>query len=98
MDVCLFKEYLFIKFILFILYLMFNFLYDKKVYVIFIFSFLIQNLIKSIYYNLDIMAIVQVILFVVFGYGVLMLSGFHKVREGYVGIYKNFGVLQKGLY
>lgn len=27
----------------------------------------------------------------------LMLSGFHKVREGYVGIYKNFGVLQKKL-
>jgi hypothetical protein len=44
------------------------------------------------------MAIVQVILLVAVGYVVLMLSGFHKVREGYVGIYKNFGVLQKGLY
>ena len=44
------------------------------------------------------MGIVQVIIVVVLAYAGLMLSGFHKVREGYVGIYKNLGVLQKGLY
>jgi hypothetical protein len=44
------------------------------------------------------MGVVQVILVVVLVYVGLMLSGFHKVREGSVGIYKNFGVLQKGLY
>jgi regulator of protease activity HflC (stomatin/prohibitin superfamily) len=27
----------------------------------------------------------------------LMLFGFHKVREGYVGIYKYFGVLDEKL-
>ena len=30
-------------------------------------------------------------------YVVLMISGFHQVAEGYVGIYKRFGVLQKKL-
>lgn len=43
------------------------------------------------------MAVVQIILGAVGLYIALMLSGFHKVREGYVGIYKNFGVLQKTL-
>ena len=37
------------------------------------------------------------ILLVVVSYFVAMLSGFHEVREGYVGIYKRLGVLQKGL-
>jgi regulator of protease activity HflC (stomatin/prohibitin superfamily) len=38
--------------------------------------------------------------FVVVGvaaYIVFMLLGFHQVSEGYVGIYKRFGVLQKKL-
>lgn len=43
------------------------------------------------------MAVIQVIIAAVLIYVGLMLSGFHKVREGYVGIYKNFGVLQRGL-
>ncbi len=43
------------------------------------------------------MAIIQVIIAAVLIYVGLMLSGFHKVREGSVGIYKNFGVLQKTL-
>ena len=40
------------------------------------------------------MGIIGMILGGVAVYFLLMLSGFHKVREGYVGIYKNFGVLQ----
>lgn len=43
------------------------------------------------------MSIIQFVIAAVLIYGGLLLSGFHKVREGYVGIYKNFGVLQKGL-
>jgi regulator of protease activity HflC (stomatin/prohibitin superfamily) len=43
------------------------------------------------------MSIIQVIIAIVLIYVGLMLSGFHKVREGSVGIYKNFGVLQKSL-
>ena len=43
------------------------------------------------------MNIVVVIILGFLIYGLLMLSGFHQVREGYVGIYKSFGVLQKGL-
>lgn len=43
------------------------------------------------------MSIVQIIIAAVLIYVGLMLSGFHKVREGSVGIYKNFGVLQKTL-
>ena len=43
------------------------------------------------------MAIIQAVVAIVLLYVGLMLSGFHKVREGYVGIYKNFGVLQKSL-
>ena len=41
------------------------------------------------------MGVIGLIFAAVAIYGALMLSGFHKVREGYVGIYKNFGVLQK---
>ena len=43
------------------------------------------------------MGVIGLIFAAVAIYGALMLSGFHKVREGYVGIYKNFGVLQKSL-
>ena len=43
------------------------------------------------------MGLLQVVVVVVLGYLGLMLSGFHKVREGSVGIYKNFGVLQRVL-
>lgn len=43
------------------------------------------------------MGIVQVILVLIVGYVFLMISGFHEVSEGYVGIYKRFGVLQKKL-
>lgn len=43
------------------------------------------------------MSVVKLIIAAVVIYVGLMLSGFHKVKEGYVGIYKNFGVLQKGL-
>lgn len=41
--------------------------------------------------------IIKVVLVGVLVYVCLMLSGFHKVREGYVGIYKDFGVLQRKL-
>lgn len=41
------------------------------------------------------------IVFIIIGafalYGALMLSGFHQVREGYVGLYKYFGVLQTSI-
>lgn len=43
------------------------------------------------------MNIVLIIIGGIVLYGLLMLSGFHQVSEGYVGIYKQFGVLQKGL-
>ncbi len=43
------------------------------------------------------MGLIQIVVVVVLGYFGLMLSGFHKVREGSVGIYKNFGVLQRVL-
>lgn len=43
------------------------------------------------------MSLVQLILGAVVIYVGLMLSGFHKVKEGYVGVYKTFGVLQKTL-
>ena len=43
------------------------------------------------------MSIIQLIILLVVGYFIAMLSGFHEVREGYVGIYKRMGVLQKGL-
>lgn len=43
------------------------------------------------------MGIISVILGIVAVYGLLMISGFHKVREGYVGMYKRFGVLQPQL-
>ena len=40
------------------------------------------------------MNIVVIIIGALALYGMLMLSGFHQVREGYVGLYKYFGVLQ----
>lgn len=43
------------------------------------------------------MSVIGFILAAVGLYAVLMLSGFHKVREGYVGLYKNFGILQNKL-
>lgn len=43
------------------------------------------------------MSVLSVVITGILIYAGLMLSGFHKVREGYVGIYKNFGVLQKTL-
>ena len=43
------------------------------------------------------MSVIGVIVAAIAIYGALMLSGFHKVREGYVGLYKNFGILQNKL-
>lgn len=43
------------------------------------------------------MAVVPLILSIVALYGIAMLSGFHEVKEGYVGIYKRLGVLQPRL-
>lgn len=43
------------------------------------------------------MNIVLAILSVIGAYFLLMLSGVHTIQEGYVGLYKNFGVLQKNL-
>lgn len=41
--------------------------------------------------------IVYIILVGIAVYTGAMLLGFHEVKEGYVGIYKKFGVLQKTL-
>lgn len=43
------------------------------------------------------MGVIAVVLIVLGLYGVAMIAGFHEVKEGYVGIYKKLGVLQKGL-
>lgn len=43
------------------------------------------------------MGIVPLILVLVAAYVLALLSGFHEVKEGYVGIYKKLGVLQPGL-
>jgi erlin len=43
------------------------------------------------------MSIIQLVLLLIVAYFVAMLSGFHEVKEGYVGIYKRMGILQKGL-
>ena len=43
------------------------------------------------------MNIVAIILLLIAGYAVLLMSGMHQVKEGYVGLYKKFGVLQKKL-
>lgn len=43
------------------------------------------------------MSVVKVVLILVAAYVIAMLSGFHEVKEGYVGIYKRLGVLQPGL-
>ena len=40
------------------------------------------------------MAVIQGIVMLVVIYVLAMLSGFHEVKEGYVGIYKKLGVLQ----
>lgn len=42
-------------------------------------------------------ALVYVVLLAVATYFGAMLLGFHEVKEGYVGIYKKFGVLQPQL-
>lgn len=42
----------------------------------------------------------EIALIIVIGiviYSILMLSGVHTIHEGYVGIYKNYGVLQEKL-
>lgn len=43
------------------------------------------------------MSLPQIILLGIVAYAFLMISGFHEVSEGYIGIYKRFGVLQKKL-
>ncbi len=43
------------------------------------------------------MSVIQIVVVVVLVYVISMLSGFHEVKEGYVGIYKRLGVLQPGL-
>lgn len=43
------------------------------------------------------MGVVGIVVSLVAIYGILMLSGFHKVREGSVGLYKHFGILQPKL-
>lgn len=49
-------------------------------------------------FNKDIsMGVIGVIFGLVGLYVFAMLSGFHEVKEGYVGIYKKLGVLQKTL-
>jgi len=41
--------------------------------------------------------VVYIILAVIVSYFGAMLLGFHEVKEGYVGIYKKFGILQPKL-
>jgi hypothetical protein len=43
------------------------------------------------------MGMIQLAVLAIVAYFLAMLSGFHEVKEGYVGIYKNFGVLQPTL-
>jgi hypothetical protein len=43
------------------------------------------------------MGVVQYVLIVVVLYVFALLSGFHQVKEGYVGIYKTLGVLKPTL-
>lgn len=43
------------------------------------------------------MGVIQAIIVIVILYVIAMLSGFHQVKQGYVGIYKRLGVLQKEL-
>jgi len=43
------------------------------------------------------MSTIGVILFLIVAYIVAMLSGYHQVKEGYVGIYKKLGILQPAL-
>lgn len=43
------------------------------------------------------MSVIKIVVVVVLVYVISMLSGFHEVKEGYVGIYKRLGVLQPGL-
>lgn len=43
------------------------------------------------------MALVQTVLVAVAAYVLALLSGFHEVKEGYVGLYKTLGVLQPKL-
>jgi hypothetical protein len=37
---------------------------------------------------------IAIVLLLIGSYFAAMLLGFHEVKEGYVGIYKKFGVLQ----
>lgn len=43
------------------------------------------------------MGVIPLILGLVAVYIFALLSGFHEIKEGYVGIYKRLGVLQPGL-
>lgn len=43
------------------------------------------------------MSVIPIILGLVVVYFIALLSGFHEVKEGYVGIYKKLGVLQPHL-
>jgi len=43
------------------------------------------------------MSLPAIILTGLIAYIIFMIIGFHEVSEGYVGIYKKFGVLQKKL-
>jgi hypothetical protein len=43
------------------------------------------------------MGVVQYVLIVGILYAGALLSGFHQIKEGYVGIYKRLGVLQPAL-
>ena len=43
------------------------------------------------------MAVIPIIIGIVVAYCLALLSGFHEVKEGYVGIYKKLGVLQPKL-
>lgn len=38
--------------------------------------------------------IALIIVVAIAAYSILMLTGVHTIHEGYVGIYKNYGVLQ----
>jgi hypothetical protein len=43
------------------------------------------------------MGVVQLVFIGIIIYVGALLSGFHEVKEGYVGIYKKLGVLQPAL-
>ena len=43
------------------------------------------------------MGLVQTVCILLAGYGLLMLMGFYTIREGQVGLVKEFGVLKSDL-